>query len=204
MRICAHAKGNEDAAQRTQLCGIGPQTASALVATVSNPQDFRNGRQLAAWAGLVPRQYSTGGKTVLGPITKRGDSLPSGPAHPGCTLGSAVGLEAQARETITPGAMDRRPARQGRLSQDLVAIANKHLRMIWAILARARTLTQRPGCATPNRHELKLKKLSLHQDANRQIDNEVGPSTVKTWLTMWQRTTRGRTIICCVPLSNNE
>jgi transposase IS116/IS110/IS902 family protein len=61
-------------ARRTQTrMGIGPITASALVATVGNGRDFKNGRQFAAWLGLVPRQYSTGGKTRLGHITKRGD-----------------------------------------------------------------------------------------------------------------------------------
>lgn len=53
--------------------GIGQLTASALVATVGNAHAFKNGREFAAWLGLTPRQYSTGGKTRLGPITKRGD-----------------------------------------------------------------------------------------------------------------------------------
>ena len=56
-----------------QLSGIGSTTASALVATIGNARDFKNGRQLAAWLGLVPGQYSSGGKTRLGSITKAGD-----------------------------------------------------------------------------------------------------------------------------------
>jgi len=52
--------------------GIGPLTATALVATVGRPQAFHNGRHLAAWLGLVPRQYSSGGKERLGGISKRG------------------------------------------------------------------------------------------------------------------------------------
>ena len=55
------------------VCGVGPITASAIVASVGDAKLFRNGRQFAAWLGLVPRQYSTGGKAVLGRITKRGD-----------------------------------------------------------------------------------------------------------------------------------
>jgi transposase len=74
--IRAHVRTNA-LAQRVQTrLGIGPITASALVATVAtvgNAHDFKNGRQFAAWLGLVPRQYSTGGKTRLGHITKRGD-----------------------------------------------------------------------------------------------------------------------------------
>jgi transposase len=57
---------NELAGRAHTRPGIGPLTASALVATVGNGHDFKNGRQFAAWLGLVPRQYSTGGKTRLG------------------------------------------------------------------------------------------------------------------------------------------
>lgn len=53
--------------------GIGAITATALLASLADPRHFHNGRQLAAWLGLVPRQYSTGGKTRLGRITKPGD-----------------------------------------------------------------------------------------------------------------------------------
>ena len=53
--------------------GIGAITATALVASIGNPQQFHSGRQLAAWLGLTPRQYSAGGKTRLGRFTKEGD-----------------------------------------------------------------------------------------------------------------------------------
>jgi transposase len=53
--------------------GIGPLTATALVAAVSDASHFKNGRQFAAWIGLVPRQHSTGGKPRLLGISKRGD-----------------------------------------------------------------------------------------------------------------------------------
>lgn len=53
--------------------GIGAITATALIAAVSDPKQFRNGRQFAAWLGLTPRQYTTGGKIRLGRITKKGD-----------------------------------------------------------------------------------------------------------------------------------
>jgi transposase len=135
-RICAHAKGNEDARRAQQLCGIGAVTASALVATISNPGDFRNGRQLAAWDGLVPKQFSTGGKTVLGPITKRGDSY-------------LRGLLTQGARSALQSALKRKPEKRSRLEQwivalhgrvgyhkTLVAIANKYLRILWAMLTR--------------------------------------------------------------------
>ena len=57
-----------------QLPGIGLTTASALVASLGGGHDFKNGRQLAAWVGLVPGQYSSGGKARLGRITKAGDA----------------------------------------------------------------------------------------------------------------------------------
>ena len=71
--IRVHVRSNALARRAQTRLGIGPITASALVATVGNGRDFKNGRQFAAWLGLVPRQYSTGGKTRLGHITKRGD-----------------------------------------------------------------------------------------------------------------------------------
>ncbi len=65
----------DSAASQTlaQLPSIGPITASALVASISNAKNFKNGRQLAAWLGLVPRQHSSGGKQNLLGISKRGD-----------------------------------------------------------------------------------------------------------------------------------
>jgi transposase len=57
-----------------QLMGVGETTSTALVAMIGNASEFDNGRQLAAWLGLVPGQYSSGGKTRLGRITKAGDA----------------------------------------------------------------------------------------------------------------------------------
>src|SRR5512143_3939554 len=57
-----------------QLPGIGPTTASALLASLGGGHEFDSGRQVAAWIGLVPGQYSSGGKQRLGRITKAGDS----------------------------------------------------------------------------------------------------------------------------------
>ncbi len=57
-----------------QRPGIGPITASALLASIGNGHDFKNGRQVAAWIGLTSGQHSSGGKARLGHITKAGDS----------------------------------------------------------------------------------------------------------------------------------
>ena len=67
------AREDERSRALMQLSGIGSTTASALVSTIGNARDFKNGRQLAAWLGLVPGQYSSGDKTRLGGITKAGD-----------------------------------------------------------------------------------------------------------------------------------
>jgi transposase len=64
----------EPTRQLMRLCGIGETTATAMIAMVGNAHEFTSGRQFAAWLGLVPRQYSSGGKTRLGRITKAGDA----------------------------------------------------------------------------------------------------------------------------------
>ena len=68
------ARQNNAAQQLQRLRGVGETTAAALIAMIGNGHDFRNGRQLSAWIGLVPGQYSSGGKTRLGRITKSGDA----------------------------------------------------------------------------------------------------------------------------------
>ena len=111
--------------------GIGPLTATALTAAVGDASAFRNGRELAAWLGLVPRQRSTGGRTRLLGISKRGDRCLR------CLLihGARAALRAAARRD------DRRSrwavgveARRGR-NVATVALANKNARAAWAVLA---------------------------------------------------------------------
>ena len=134
--IHAHAKSNFAAQRISALSGIGPLTSSAVIATISNATDFRNGRQFAAWAGLVPRQRSSGGKQRLGVITKRGDTY-------------LRALLTQGARSTLQAALKRPPEKRSRLQQwiasvharvgyhkTLVAIANKHARIIWAILAK--------------------------------------------------------------------
>ena len=65
-----------------QVPGVGPLTATAVVASIGDGRVFRNGRQFAAWLGLVPRQHSTGGKPPLGRITKTGDAHRTPPLVP--------------------------------------------------------------------------------------------------------------------------
>jgi len=120
-------------AQRTQTrLGIGPITASALVATVGNAHDFKNGRQFAAWLGLVPRQYSTGGKTRLGHITKRGDPY----LRTLLVMGARAVLQGALRlnDPLSRWALALRQRRG--YHRACVAIAAKNARIAWALLAK--------------------------------------------------------------------
>jgi transposase len=130
--IEAQARLSEPARRLMKIRGIGATTALAIVATVGNAREFKNGRQFAAWIGLVPGQHSTGGKARLGHISKRGDAylrnllvqgarsvLQSAPAHQDHR--SRWALELQQRRGYY---------------RTLVAIANKNARVAWALLAK--------------------------------------------------------------------
>ncbi len=115
-----------------QLQGIGSTTASALVSTIGNARDFKNGRQLAAWLGLVPGQYSSGGKTRLGSITKAGDSY----LRTLLVLGAkAVLVAARTKDDRLSRWAMALEVRRG-YWKAVVAIAAKNARMAWAVLAK--------------------------------------------------------------------
>ena len=136
VEIKNHIKGNAAAQRITAITGVGPLTAAAVLATVTDARDFKNGRQFAAWQGLVPRQDSSGGKTRLGRITKRGDSYLRGLLTQGArsALQAALIKEPPLRTRLQTWIVQLH-ARVG-YHKTLVAIANKHARMIWAILAK--------------------------------------------------------------------
>jgi len=117
-----------------RIPGIGPLTASALVASVGDAKSFANGRQLAAWLGLVPRQHSSGGKSVLLGISKRGDS------HLRMLLVHGARAVIRVAEK-KPGYADSWLARLiGRRHPNItaVALANKNARIVWALLKHDR------------------------------------------------------------------
>jgi len=142
-QIAAQAAQSEVAQRLQTIAGIGPTTAAAIVATVGQPQEFRNGRQFAAWLGLVPKQHSSGGKTRLGGITKRGDAY----LRTLLILGAKSALQAALRKP--PEARHRLQrwivAVYSRIGyhKSLVAIANKHARIIWALLVRGEAFDSR-------------------------------------------------------------
>lgn len=128
--IVSAVRADETARRLTTIPGIGPITASALVAMVEDPARFRNGRHFAAWLGLVPRQNSTGGRQRLGRITKMGDRYLRKLLVLGATasLRRAPGTDRLA--LWTRGLLQRRPARLVS-----VALANKMARIAWAVMA---------------------------------------------------------------------
>ena len=110
--------------------GIGPLAASALVATVGDARSFRSGRQLAAWIGLVPRQYSSGGKKVLGRITRHGDRY----LRRLLFLGAKSMMMGRSRGPLAEWSKRLRARRPYRVAA--IALANKMARIVWALLVR--------------------------------------------------------------------
>ena len=129
------ARSNEAAVRLMTIGGVGPMTALATVASVGQAHEFVNGRQFAAWLGLVPRQWSTGGKTRLGKITKRGDAY----LRTLLILGARAALQMAARrnDKLSRWALQIK-ARCG-YHKAVVALAAKNARIIWALLARGTT-----------------------------------------------------------------
>jgi transposase len=134
--IASMARQSTPAQQLMQLAGIGELTATAIVSTVGNGHDFGCARSFSAWLGLVPGQYSSGGKQRLGRITKAGDAY----------LRSLLVMGARA---VLAAAMNSRNPKQDPISRwarslaerrgywrAVVAIAAKNARMCWAVLQR--------------------------------------------------------------------
>ena len=128
-------RSDAQAKTATQLCGIGPVTASALVASVGDFTHLEPGAQFGAWLGLVPSQNSSGGKASLGRITKRGDEYLRTLLIQGAK--SAVMTAHKRTDTISKWLVQLL-ARVG-WQKAVVALANKNARILWAVLARGRT-----------------------------------------------------------------
>ena len=124
---------NEASRRLAEIAGIGPITASAMVATVGNAREFKNGRQLAAWMGLVPRQNSSGGKQNLMGISKRGDTyLRTLLIH-----GARAVIRFAENKAEPESWLRKRMARRNK-NVAAVALANKNARIVWALLAKDR------------------------------------------------------------------
>jgi transposase len=134
---------NEASRRLASIPGIGPITASAIVATVPEPAVFRSGREFAAWLGLVPRQNSSGGKARLGAISKKGDGYLRMLLVVGATavLHQRRCLSARHRAWLE-ALLSNKPARLVS-----VALANKIARIAWALLVRGTSYAAGPAAA---------------------------------------------------------
>jgi transposase len=132
--ILAWHKGHEASRRLAAIPGIGPITASAIVASAGDATRFRSGRHFAAWIGLTPKQHSSGGKQRQGGISKQGNPYLRRLLVIGAT---AVIRHMGGRLAATPSGawaralLERRPARLAS-----VALANKTARIAWALLAK--------------------------------------------------------------------
>jgi transposase len=130
--IEAIARDSAPARQLMQLPGVGPTTATALVAMIGRGQEFKCGRQLSAWLGLVPGQYSSGGKQRLGRITKAGDPY----LRMLLVLGARSVLQGAATKSDAVSRWAVQLAARVGYWKAIVAIAAKNARMCWAVLQR--------------------------------------------------------------------
>ena len=133
--ILETAQENEACQRLTAIPGIGPVTATALVAAIGNGAGFRRGKDLAAWVGMVPREYSTGGKQKLLGISKRGNSY----LRRLFVQGARVVMQYRSKQA--PGLSNWLSQLMARTHQNVavVALANKLLRMAWAVLCKNET-----------------------------------------------------------------
>ena len=129
-KIDAVFRDSEVCQRIAKIKGVGPKTATAIVAAVGDGSEFKNGRHLAAWVGLVPRQFSSGDRTVLMGISKRGNQ------H----LRSLLVHGARAVVRTAPNKTDHNNQWVNQLrerrgfNRATVAVANKNARTIWAVL----------------------------------------------------------------------
>lgn len=123
--------------------GVGPVTATALVAAVGNATDFKSGRELAAYLGLVPRHRASGGRTLLLGISKRGDRyLRTLLIH-----GARSALHRIERHRGTRAIWAARLKFRRGANVAAVALANKNVRVLWALLSRGQSYRPAPSFA---------------------------------------------------------
>ena len=129
---CPRTQDNEDVRRAAQLMGIGPVGASAAIATVGDFKQFKSGAQFGAWLGLVPKQHSSGGKSNLGTITKRGDAYLRTLLIQGAK--SVVNTAHTRSDPISRWVLALKE-RSG-WQKAVVALANKNARILWAVMTR--------------------------------------------------------------------
>ena len=139
------ARADEAARRLVTIPGIGVLNATALVAAIGDGSSFRRGRDLAAWLGLVPRQYTTGGRPRLLGISKRGNKY----LRMLFIHGARAALPSLARSHSPLGAWLRALLARAHRNVAIVALANKLARIAWASLRRQVSFEPAWGAATP-------------------------------------------------------
>jgi len=131
-KVARLARDDEVACRLMEVEGVGPLTATAVVASVGDPRMFKNGRQFAAWLGLVPRQHSSGGRSRQGRITKRGDVyLRTLLVHGARAVIRRLEKRDDARGWWVKPLLERRG-----FNKTTVALAAKNARILWVLMAR--------------------------------------------------------------------
>jgi transposase len=136
-RIHGWHRTNEASQRLESIPGIGPITASALAATITDPSLFKSGRGMAAWIGLVPRQNSSGGKARLGHISKQGDQYLRWLLVAGAMT---VIRHAKRRGTDLPWLATMIANKPTKVAA--VALANKNARIAWVLLKHGGTYSK--------------------------------------------------------------
>ena len=130
--IMAWSRSNETSKRLHYIPGVGPLLATALAASVADPQIFRSGRNFSAWIGLVPKQHSSGGKDRLGSISKQGDRyLRSLFVAGALSVIRYAKIHGTKHRPWLTALLARRPTKVA-----AIALANKLARMAWAMMAR--------------------------------------------------------------------
>jgi transposase len=132
MQMALTFKSDERCQRIGKIEGIGVISATAIVAAMGDPSLFKNGREFAAWLGLVPRQSSSGGKQVLLGISKRGDRYLRTLLIHGARAAICRGTDKKNRR----GEWIQQIKERRGVNKACVALANKNARIIWAILAK--------------------------------------------------------------------
>lgn len=129
-QIDAIFKANPNCQRIAKIAGVGPKTATAMIAAIGDGSDFKNGRHLAAWLGLVPRQHSSGDRRVMMGISKRGNQhLRTLLVH-----GARAVVRTAVRKTDTRSSWVNDLRKRRGHNRATVAVANKNARVIWAVL----------------------------------------------------------------------
>ena len=138
-----YAKHSELCQRASTVPGIGPIVSTAMVAAVGNAQAFQRGRDMAAWLGLVPKQFTTGGKPRLGPISKRGNRQ----LRTLLIQGANALLIHMKRDQSAMGEWLRRLEARSHRHVAIVALANKIVRICWKVLTSGETYRPYPAVA---------------------------------------------------------